>query len=143
MINIIDVVRYLPSEKSTIGNMSFNGVFIANTLEDVVRPKGIKIYGATAIPEGNYEVTMHYWAKYDDYYPMLMNVPNFEGILIHAGVNQDHTEGCLLVGIYDKAVPDQISDSRLIYRKIVLPNIKNALNGGKLYINIRNEFPLV
>jgi hypothetical protein len=28
----------------------------------------------------------------------LLNVKGFNGILIHRGVHQDHTEGCILVG---------------------------------------------
>ena len=35
---------------------------------------------------------------------MLENVPHFIGILIHAGSNADHTDGCILTG---DAIPGQ------------------------------------
>jgi hypothetical protein len=68
-----------------------------------------KIAGETAIPTGTYKIVLDtYSPKYGkrDYYkhfcggylPRLLNVKGFNGILIHRGVHQDHTEGCILVG---------------------------------------------
>lgn len=141
--SLIKVNRILESQKSTIGELLFNDVFICNTLEDVVRPKGIKIYGETAIPEGRYEVKMHFWQKYNDYYPQLLDVPGFEGILFHAGVNKDHTEGCLLTGLYDPLTPDQLFSSRFVYRNILLRNVKAALKVGTLFCEVKNCFESV
>ena len=101
-----------------------------------------KIYGKTAIPEGRYEIDMYFWETYNDSYPHLKDVPNFTGILIHPGTNADHTEGCLLPGLYNNGIPDSLYESRIIYKKILLPNIKKALNEGPLFIDIKNDFPV-
>lgn len=139
--SLIRVRRVIPSEKSTIGEMYFNDVFLCNTLEDTVRPQGVKIFGKTAIPAGTYKIDMLFWQIYNDNYPHLIDVPNFEGILIHPGIVPEHTEGCILPGLYDVNIPDQLHDSRLIYRNIVLRNIKEALSKGKLFCEVVNDFP--
>lgn len=33
--------------------------------------------------------------------PRLLNVPHFDGILIHNGVTEKNSAGCILVGSYD------------------------------------------
>ncbi len=140
--NLIKVKRFLLTPKSTIGDLFFNDVFICNTLEDIVRLNGEKVYGETAVPAGEYNMKMSFWETYNADYPHLLNVPNFTGILIHPGTEPGHTEGCLLPGFYDPALPDQVNSSRLIYRKVLLPNIKTALANGTLKIKITNEFPI-
>ena len=115
----IRLERKYKKEKYTIGNLYVDGVFFCNTLEDVDR--GLdesataleiaekKVYGETAIPTGTYKVVLDiYSPKFGkkDYYknfcggylPRLLNVKGFNGILIHRGVDQTHTAGCLLVG---------------------------------------------
>ena len=42
----------------TIGELTINGKFKCYTLEDTVRPEGVKIPGETAIPAGTYTVTV-------------------------------------------------------------------------------------
>lgn len=140
--NLIKLKRFLLTPKSTIGDLFFNDVFICNTIEDTARLNGKKVYGETAIPIGEYEIKMAFWEKYNDDYPHILNVPNFTGIMIHPGTIPEHTEGCILPGLYDSALPDQVNSSRLIYRKILLPNIKTALSDGTLRIKITNEFPI-
>lgn len=90
----------------TIGRLYVNGEFFSDTLEDAVRDT--KIYGKTAIPCGTYKITMDVvspkfkdrsWAKpYDGKLPRLIDVPNYEGVLIHVGNTAEDTSGCLLVG---------------------------------------------
>lgn len=90
----------------TVGRLYVNGEYVCDTLEDAVRDT--KIYGKTAIPCGTYKITMDVvsskfkdrsWAKpYDGKLPRLINVPNYEGVLIHVGNTAEDTSGCLLVG---------------------------------------------
>ena len=57
-----------------------------------------EVYGETCIPPGRYKVIYRYSPKFGKEYPALEDVPHFLGILIHAGANPGHTEGCILTG---------------------------------------------
>lgn len=80
-----------------IGELTIDGVHQCFTLEDKVREK--KIFGKTAIPPGRYEVTVSFSNHFQKKLPLLMNVPNFEGVRIHSGNTAKDTEGCILVGM--------------------------------------------
>lgn len=81
---------------STPGRLFIDGVFECYTLEDVVRP--VKVYGQTAVPPGNYRVVLTMSPRFKRVLPLLLEVPNFEGIRIHPGNTDKDTEGCVLVG---------------------------------------------
>ncbi len=74
-----------------------DGVFWGYTLEDMVRPAGVKILGRTAIPAGIYQVGMHDSPRFKKGLPWLQNVPGFQYILAHGGNRVMDTEGCILV----------------------------------------------
>jgi len=80
----IEVIRHTFTERSTIGSLYLNGKFECYTLEDVVRV-GEKVPGATAIPEGIYPVQITFSNRFKRDLPLLLNVPNFDGIRIHTG----------------------------------------------------------
>jgi hypothetical protein len=82
----------------TIGKLFIDDVLFCDVLEDVVRKDGEKVYGQTAIPTGKYKVILTLSNRFKKVLPLLLNVPNFEGIRIHAGNTAEDTHGCLLVG---------------------------------------------
>ena len=84
----------------TIGKLYIDGKYFCDTLEDRVRnlTNEKKIPGRTAIPAGRYEVIVNISPKFCRKLPRLLNVPGFEGILIHRGNTPEDTAGCILVG---------------------------------------------
>lgn len=98
----IKLKRTFRGETYTIGHLYIDGVYYCDTLEDKCRIISgdctQKIYGRTAIPEGIYEVKVIWWEKHNNWYPYIVNVPCFTGILIHGGIDENDTEGCILLG---------------------------------------------
>ena len=60
--------------------------------------KAQKMQGSTAIPEGSYAVVITKSWRFQAWLPLLLGVPGFSGIRIHAGNEPKHTQGCILVG---------------------------------------------
>lgn len=94
------VERLWPKEEYTVGRLYVDGKLFCNTLEDRVRDltKEDKIPGRTAIPEGTYRVIFNWSPKFGRNLPRLLDVPHFEGILIHPGNTAADSAGCILVG---------------------------------------------
>ena len=107
----LDLQRTTLSGNSTIGTLAVNGRFECYTLEDTVRPK--KIPGITAIPAGEYEVIINFSERFHRMLPLLLNVPQFEGVRIHTGNTPADTEGCILVG--QRQDTDRILCSKLAF----------------------------
>ena len=95
---------------TTLGVLSIDGVRCCETLEDAVRTDG-KVYGETAIPFGRYRVMLTQSMRFRTMLPLVLDVPGFSGIRIHAGNSQRDTEGCILVGQYHTGV--NLEHSRL------------------------------
>ena len=84
--------EYLAGEKE---------VYFCDTLAPTWRDSahgGRKIKGCSAIPEGRYAVVISFSPKMQKWLPILLGVPMFSGIRIHAGNTSNDTEGCILVG---------------------------------------------
>ena len=124
--------RLIKTEKSTIGELSINGSFECYTLEDAERIS--KVYGRTAIPKGQYEVIINYSNRFKQYMPLLLNVPDYEGVRIHSGNSSKDTLGCVLVG--QKKGVDVIGASRLAY-KALFDKMKAVEKKEKIFITIQ------
>lgn len=99
----------------TFGTMRFPDGYVCQTLEDPVRPAGVKVPGDTAIPYGTYAVTITRSKRYQKMLPLINNVPGFGGVRIHSGNTVLDTSGCVLVGTTRDADEDatlQIRRSR-------------------------------
>ena len=94
----------------TIGNFYVNGELWCNTIEDVVRDKGQKVKDKTAIPYGTYKVIWSYSPHFKRFTPRLMDVPMFQGVLIHPGNDEDDTSGCIILG--ENKVKGKVINSR-------------------------------
>lgn len=109
--------RKFKGKHYTIGDLTVNGAFFCNTIEDVVRAPGVKVYGETAIPFGKYKVVMRYSPKYKKVLPLLLDVPMFEGIRIHSGNTQLDSLGCIIVG--ENKVKGKVINSRKTMDKLL------------------------
>ena len=89
----------------TFGKLFSDGRFVCYTLEDEVREidgqpvADWKIHGETAIPSGEYRITMEQSARFGPNTLTVNNVPGFVGVRMHAGNTVGDTEGCPLLGI--------------------------------------------
>jgi len=130
---IIKLIRIYFAENYTIGHFYFDDVKICDTLEDKVRT-GEKVKNQTAIPIGTYSVIVNYSTRFKKMMPLLLNVPNFEGIRIHSGNDETDTSGCILVGI--NSIKGKVLESRDVFL-IVFSLINVALkNNEKVTIEI-------
>jgi hypothetical protein len=116
----ITIKTIYKGENYIISNMYLNGVFFTNTIEDKIRdlnndgdlndPGEEKVYGKTAIPKGIYTLILNYSPKFKRILPRILNVPHFDGILIHNGVDENSSAGCLILG--DNKIKGQVTNSK-------------------------------
>lgn len=117
--------RIAKKDKYTIGKLYMQDsqnkqwVKLCDTIEDKDRNLDqsmseanilkIKVKHQTAIPTGTYKIVMNIVSgtfskkqKYKDFcsgkLPRLSYVKGFSGILMHAGIDQDSSSGCIIVG---------------------------------------------
>ena len=127
----LQLVRDTLTNESTIGKLYINDVFHCFTLEDKVRDEKIK--NITAIPYGTYEVIINFSNRFKEQMPLLLNVPNYEGVRIHEGNYAKDTEGCVLVGS-TKSV-NMIGNSRVQFKKL-MTELRKATKNEKIFIEI-------
>jgi len=110
-MNSLFLIRTNYGANYTDGVLLLNDNFFCYTLEDRTRKPGdAKIPGETAIPAGKYKVIVNKSARFGKYMPLLLDVPNFEGIRIHGGNKSEDSLGCILVG-FKKIKPGHIYNS--------------------------------
>lgn len=117
-------------QQATIGTLLLNLVMECFTLEDSIRPPGVKVPKETCIPPNRYEIVLHLSPHFRRLMPMLRDpgfesgvgrdvnggVPLFDLIYIHWGNIPKHTDGCILVG--DQAEVASILQSRTAFDEL-------------------------
>ena len=114
----LTLTRIAKKKTYTIGRLAIDGEYFCDTLEPTWRDYahgGRKIAGRSAIPEGRYAVVISWSPKFRKWLPILLGVPNFSGIRIHAGNTADDTEGCILVG-KNRIVGNVLDSALWLYR---------------------------
>lgn len=106
--------RLHKTDNSTVGELYVDGKFECYTLED--KEREVKIKCETAIPKGEYKVIINLSNRFKILLPLLISVPNFEGVRIHPGNTNHDTEGCILVGTTRSK--DFIGSSRIAFKKL-------------------------
>lgn len=152
----LKLIRKWKKENYTIGQLYVDGEFFSNTIEDKDRGMSsdmpldkilfLKKPGITAIPTGTYEVVLNVQSnKYkksktmmqfnNAYMPRLLNVPGYDGILIHPGNSAVDTEGCIIPGKNDKLgwVSNSTNYFKQLYNKM---KIASKSRGEKITIEI-------
>lgn len=144
----LTVVRFFDNGKATSGLMFIDEKFECYTLEDEYR--SVKVMGETRIPEGEYVLGLrtvgthhtNYTKKFPkDHVGMLhvLDVPNFQFILVHIGNTEVDTEGCLLVGnqiTKEGTLIDSTGAYLAMYKKVA-PRIKKGETVTIKYIDIK------
>ena len=122
----------------TIGKLFIDGKYFADSIEDVNRDLNkdgdlldsgeSKVYAQTCIPFGTYDVIVNRSPKMKRDLPRLLNVPHFEGILIHRGSSEKSSAGCIIIG-ENKVVGKVINSIK--YEDALVAVLKHAQNSGE------------
>ena len=136
----IYMVRDDCTEKRTLGTMTFPDGFICQTLEDPVRPAGVKVMGDTAIPSGTFQVTITRSKRFQRMLPLLNNVPGFGGVRIHPGNGIGDTAGCVLVGT-QRGTFSEGADQTIVRSKEAMEQVQRRIaaalaNTEQVYLDI-------
>ena len=152
--------RVARKQNYTIGHLYINGERFCDTIEDTDRDLNrngvfdageIKIPSETAIPNGRYRVTMKIqspkFSKKPEYnwwkpggkfgmLPRLLNVPHFEGILIHAGSSEKSSAGCIIVG--RNTIIGRVTESMITCQKLY-PLLWDAeiIRGEEIWLTVK------
>lgn len=133
----LELKRIALKPNYTIGKLFINGTYYCDTIEDKVIDlnkngkfdDGLsKVMHQTAIPYGTFKVAVNYSPKFKRELPRLLDVPYFEGILIHNGNDQNSSSGCIIVG--ENKTVGKVTNSTF-YMNNLTARIKDAQNKGE------------
>jgi hypothetical protein len=125
----ITLKRTALNPEFTLGELFIDGAFFCYAVEDTVR-SGEKIKGKTAIAYGRYKVIVNMSNRFKKLMPLLLDVPNFEGVRIHSGNTAEDSEGCIIVGMAQ--TQNGVGMSRIAFTKL-MDKLKDQ---QIIYINI-------
>ena len=112
----LQLIRDIFTDNNTEGRLIYDGKPLefdgkqVYTLEDVARPDDVKIKSKTAIPHGDYRLTITFSQRFGRLMPLIYNkedngtqyvisgTKRWDGIRQHTGNTDADTEGCQLVG---------------------------------------------
>lgn len=118
----IELKRVYGGSTFTLGDLYLNGKFFCSTIEDLERDlktEKDKVYGCTAIPRGRYRIVLTRSMKFKRILPLLLNVPFFEGIRIHAGNTEKDSLGCIIVGERRRPYEGYVYESRKTEKRLM------------------------
>ena len=132
------LTRHARRADYTIGSLEDEkGKKICDTLEPTWRDYKAgekKVPGKSAVPEGTYRVVTTYSQRFRKYLPLLVGVPGFEGVRIHAGNTSRDTEGCILVG-------QNLQVGKVFWSRITLEKLMKLIENEKeIYLTIKNTW---
>jgi len=133
------LVREVFGDTYTHGRLHIDGKAMFYTLEDkrrevIGRPVADwKVPGVTAIPAGRYEVVITMSPRFKRRLPLLLNVPGFTGVRIHAGNTEHDTEGCILLGT--RRAEKSVLNSRAAMQAFT-EILEAKLKDGKVWLQI-------
>lgn len=141
----LSLVRIYNCPTYSIGKLYVDGVWLCDTVEDYDRGLDqsmtekeiakIKVKRLTAIPTGTYRVTMNvqspkmsqmkYYADFcKGYLPRLLNVPGYDGILIHCGSSAASSAGCIIVGY--NTIKGKVTNSKKAWESLMKKHLLPA-----------------
>ena len=155
----LEVQRKYKKDTYTIGKLYIDDNYFCDTLEDKDRSLDVsmplsdiqntKVWGETAIPTGEYAITMDvispkfsqkpfYMEVCQGKLPRLVNVPSFEGILLHVADGPRGAElvhGC--IGVGQNKIKGGLINGKETFKELY-DRMKTAYNKGEgIMIKIR------
>ena len=112
--------------------------YFCDTLEPTWRDYehgAYKVKGRSAIPEERYAVVISFSPKFKQWLRILLGVPKFDGIRIHAGNTAEDTEGCILVG--KNKLVGQVVDSRIWLHRLKQKIVEAKSRGEPVWITVK------
>lgn len=142
--------RFSGAAESTLGLLFVDRAFFCYTLEDQFNEP--KVPGETRIPAGRYRIelrteggmTQRYADRFGFHRGMLWlrNVPNFTFIYLHVGNNDDHSEGCILVGdgqVQNVTERGQVTSSVAAYTRLYSQILRALERSEEVWITVEDE----
>lgn len=158
-IRVANILKPKEHRAYCISHVYINGKYSHDVIEDYDRGldssmsvddiRAIKVYAKTAIPTGVYNVRMdiqspkfstkEYYKEFcKGFLPRLEKVKGYEGILIHCGVDENSSAGCLIVG--ENKVVGKVINSKKVFERIYEQFRSAVRRGEKITYSITRKY---